>query len=213
MASWLGLDLATSSGAAFWRPGMPYPRAWALQLPQGAEIGIWLDALEVWLAGFMKLEQITEVGVETPLIGMGDQTKNFKLISAAGIVQMIGARMTRESGTKVTVQFISNQTMVSHWVGSNEFHGKDRKTRSVLAAHARGFGKVQSHDVADALGVLTRLLWERRVAGVPWDIQKGTVNTLFEKKPDGVRIDKSNHQASARTLNSALSFDREREKS
>lgn len=208
MASYLALDLATETGAAFWRPGMPFPRAWKLNLPEGAETGIWLDELFLWAEEFIRFENITDVSVETPLIGFGGEEKNFKLIGAAGVVRMIAARATRErkadneQGCVATL--IANQKFYSHWVGSNNFHGDDRKNRSVIAAHMRGMTKVTNHNIADAIGVLTFRLHMLGIGGVPWNIQKGIADTLFEQK--GTRITKDNKVAGAKLLNKALSF-------
>lgn len=213
MSSYLALDLATETGAAFWRPGMALPRAWKLDLPEGAETGIWLDELFLWTEEFVRFERITDISVETPLIGFGGEEKNFKLIGAAGVARMIAARTTRERKTEneqgCTAHLIANQTFYSHWVGSNDFHGKERKARSVVAAHLRGFGKVTNHNIADALGVLTYRLHMLGIKDVPWNIQKGMADTLFQKKgtPAPTKADKA---ASTRLLNSALSFDREK---
>lgn len=209
MASYLALDLATETGAAYWRPGMAKPRAWILDLPEGAETGIWLDELFLWAEEFVRLEGITDISIETPLIGFGGEEKNFKLIGAAGVARMIAARATRErratndQGCKA--ELIANQKFYAHWVGSNNFHGDDRKHRSVLAAHLRGFGKVTNHNIADALGVLTYRLHMLGIKDAPWNLQKGLADTLFEQK--GVRITKDNKTAAAKLINKALSFD------
>lgn len=212
MSSFLSLDLATETGAGQWRPGMPWPRGWKLKLPEGAETGIWLDALYQWGLEFVRLEMITDISVETPLIGFGGEEKNFKLIGAAGVMRMIAAQVTRErrlaGEPSCHAELIANQKFYAHWVGSNDFHDDERKHRSILAAHARGMGKVSNHNIADAIGVLTyRLHILGMHKDVPWNIQKGLVNTLFEEKP-GVRIEKSNKDAAARVMRSALSFDR-----
>lgn len=187
---------------------MAYPRAWIVDLPKGAETGIWLDELFLWADDFVRIEGITDISIETPLIGFGGDEKNFKLIGAAGVGRMVAARATRErkasndQGCKA--ELIANQTFYAHWVGSNDFHGEARKARSVVAAHLRGFGKVINHNIADALGVLTYRLHMLDIKGVPWNLQKGLADTLFEQK--GVRITKDNRIAGAKLLNKALSF-------
>lgn len=216
MSAFLGLDLATEAGVANWRPGMPWPRAWVLNLPRGADTGIWLFELYRWGVDFVRLEQITDIAVETPLIGMGDAEKNFKLIGAAGVIRMIGAQVTEErkerGGAPCSVTLIANSTMAAHHIGSNDVKGDRRKTLSVLSCHQRGMTKVQNHNIADAIGVLaTRLHQLGLEKQVPWDIRKGTANTLFEPKGGVSQADlKAGGKASARTINSALSFDRAR---
>lgn len=211
MTSFLSLDLATETGAAFWRPGMAFPRAWILDLPEGAETGIWLDELFLWADEFVRLERITDISVETPLIGLGREEKNFKLIGAAGVARMIAARATRErrgnNERGCVAELIANPTFYAHWVGSNDFHGDARKARSVVAAHMRGMVKVKNHNIADALGVLTYRLHMLGVKDVPWNIQKGLANTIFERP--GVKAPtKAEKVASAKFMNTALSFPR-----
>lgn len=201
MMRWLSLDLATEAGVAYWGHGMPLPRAWILDLPEGASIGVWLAALYEWAIEFVNLEEITDISIETPLIGFGDENKNFKLISGYGVMCMVGATLG------VSVSPIANSTMFTHWVGSNKFQGKERKARSVVAAQMRGFGKVSNHNIADTLGVLTCRLHMLGIKDVPWNIQKGMADSLFEGK-GGTRITKQNEVASAKILNKALSFNR-----
>ncbi len=215
MGSHLGLDLATEAGAASWKPGLQWPRAFLVNLPKGADTGLWLWELYQWGIGFCRLEEVTDIAVETPLIGMGGEEKNFKLIGAAGVMRMIGAQLTDErraaGGPVCQVTLIANSTMFSHFVGSNNFTGDERKNRSIMSCHLRGMGKVSNHNVADAIGVLTyRLHMLRLHKEVPWDIQKGAANTLFEGKP-GVRIDASNQKAATALMQrSAINFERER---
>ena len=221
MTSFLALDISTNTGAAFWRSGMAWPRTWVLALPQGAETGVWLAELFDWADSFVRMEKVTDISVETPLIGFGGEEKNFKLIGAAGVIRMIGARASAErsgrsgrleTGMPCKVTLISNRTMAAHWLGSADVPADRRKTLSVMSAHQRGMGKVQSHDIADSIGVLaTRLHQLGMEKDVPWDIRKGTVNTLFEPKRGVTQADlKAGGKASARTLNTVLSFDRSR---
>ncbi len=198
----LGLDLATRTGAAHWREGMPKPRAFIVDLPDGAEIGIWLAALYDWVLPFVELENVTHIAVETPLIGFGDENKNFKLISAYGLMRMIAVK----ASSRPQVEPIANGTMFSHWVGRNDIKGPERKTRSVLAAHLRGWGKVQDHNVADSLGILVTRMHQLGLTA-PFDIGKGTAGVLFEGQP-GTRIEPTNQAAAKRVLSSALSFER-----
>lgn len=178
----LALDLATRTGCAFWHDGMPQPRAFLVDLPAGAELGTWLAALYDWAMPFVELEEVTHIALETPLIGFGDHNKNTKLISAYGVLCMIGARLP----SKAEVIPIANATMFSHFVGAKPVSGKERKTRSVLAAHLRGWGKVTDHNIADALGLLVTCLFNLSPRPrTAFDIGKGVADTLFE--PKGVK--------------------------
>lgn len=206
----LALDLATRTGCAYWREGMEKPRAFIVDLPDGSEIGVWLAALYDWALPFVEMEEVTHIAIETPLIGFGDANKNFKLISAYGLMRMVAVKVT----SRPHVEPIANSTMFSHWVGSeNDGQGKritgtDRKNRSIMAAHMRGWGKVTDHNIADSLGLLVTRLHQLGIKA-PFDTQRGTANTLFEGK-QGVRIDKGAEARGAALVRSALSFDRNR---
>lgn len=196
----LALDLATRTGYALWTPGMDKPRAGIVDLPKHAGRGRWLRELYEWARPFCIDNQITHIGVEKPIAAMGNEDKIFMLISALGVMEMIGDEMQAD------VRPIANSSMFVHWVGP--VHEEDRKIKdwrksySVAAAKLRGWN-VTDHNVADALGVLTYLTWLLEIK-TPWDNRKAAGN-LFARQP-GVHIDKGNERAATVLVSKVLSF-------
>ena len=201
MASICALDLATNSGWAWWSDGMPKPRAGNIFLPDTTDLGPWLSALYEWITLFGDKNKVTGFIVEKPLTTAGKEAKIFKLVSAAGVAKMAAFRCY------ATCEFIANKTMIVHWLGSDEFKGAERKQRSVLACHTKGWPNVTDHNVADALGLLDYHCHKNAIK-VPWNTQPAPRGGLFTPKLVGARIDKSNKVAARRLFSYALSFDR-----
>ncbi len=200
-ATILALDLASRTGYAWWKPGMEKPKAGVYDLPSEVNRGAWFKDLYEWAREFAGAIGATDIAFESPLIGFGDQNKNMMLITAAGLMEMVGHEIS--ASTKP----IANNSMFAHWVGpvhEEDRKGKDwRKNYSLLAAQRHGW-MVKDHNIADALGVLNYRTWQLDIK-TPWDNKKNPGN-LF-RVPQGVRVDKSNERAATVLVNRAMSFD------
>ena len=215
--SLLALDLALHTGYSQWSPGMPKPNAGLLKVKnekfaddeasKGRVLGVRLASLYKWGLKVTKEWQVTEISVETPLVGgsvAGHAAEFHWLISAYGVIAMMGAQLN------IPVVPIANATMAVHWLGTRDIEKKLRKTYSILEAQRRGFPNVQDHNIADSLGLLSLRC---AVLGLqtPWDSKRspGPLFTGLTGKPAGTAITKSNKIAAAKILNAAGSFDRE----
>lgn len=208
----LALDLALHAGYAHWAVGLDKPRAGLLEINKHQELGGRLAQLYRWLLRVTKEWSVTDICVESPLVGNGEtpgkETQFFWLIGCYAVTSMLGAQ------TGINVVAIANSTMFVHWCGSiNDANGeripkKQRKTYSLLEAQRRGFKNITSHDTADALGLLS-LRCAMLNLSPPWDFKRSP-GPLFTKShaPAGIKITKQNRIAANVAINKGLSFDR-----
>ncbi len=209
--SMLALDLALNAGWAFWREGEPKPRAGLLEIDSGLSLGGRLASIYKFALPFVKENQVTDIAVEEPLVaanGVGKAAQFHWLISAYGVICMLGAQM-RVNGVPINVVPIANATMAVHWMGTRDIEKKDRKTYSILEAQRRGLAKSiiirdkDIHDIADAFGVLSTRCAQLGICNsTPWDSKRSpgplfTGQSQGHKTPFGTRITADNKRTAA----------------
>lgn len=222
----LALDLALNAGYAQFTEGEPKPRAGLLEIERKQELGGRLAQLYRWLLRVTKEWAVTDICIETPLVGgqaAGQEKVFFWLISTYGVTAMAGAQC-RTNGVPINVVPIANSSMFVHWAGSkNDARGdlipkELRKTYSILEAQRRGLGRAitikdksgverQDHNIADAFGVLSLRCCQLNLQ-TPWD-SKRSPGPLFTSAamPKGTMITKSN-KAAAQRIMARTSFNR-----
>lgn len=197
----LALDLALNTGYACWKVGDPKPSAGLLEINKHKEMGGRLASLYKWGLRFCKENGVTDICAESPLVaGPGSASEKFWLISAYGVICMMGSQLG------VNVVPIANSTMIVNWCGTNNIEKKHRKTMSVLEAQRRGFPKITDHNVADALGLLSLRCCQLNLK-TPWDSSRSPGPLFTDSHAlKGTTITKANKIAAALIINKATSF-------
>lgn len=225
----ISLDLGTLTGWALWQPGWSKPRVGLAEMPDvERDMGWWGESFLEWLVPFCRLNGVTEIVVEAPIIvphkRAGSQPcptcGHVKTdINAHEIEKLVGLSAFAALGARqLTVPFhrAARSTVCKHFIavvpGQKMKDGRraDRKYLKgafVIQCGRKGWN-TQSEDIADALGTLDWFLYDRDVAGVPWNCDPAP-GPLFEGLP-GVRIEKANQVAAKRLVDNALKFDREK---
>lgn len=203
----LALDLAKVAGYAWYREGEAKAESGVLDVSKFPDVGTRLASFYKWGLRKTKEWEVTDLVVESPVIGGGKEGKIIWLVSAYGIFMMLGAQC------RIDVTKIRNDTFFIHWCGTNNIEGLDRKHYSVLEAQRRGCSlssghAIEDHNEADALGVLS-LRCRMLNISTPWDSQKSP-GPLFTgaHEPKGTKITQSNKRAAAIILNKGQSFNR-----
>lgn len=160
------LDLATTTGWAFWKPGMPKPRygRWKLPAKEG-------DVIEYSTLALRR--KIRDWDVVEPLAGAD------VLIEAGNIFgrdnqwhAMFLLGLTVEAGTtalelKARPLRLGHGEMMKIWVGHGNLPSDFGKQLSMISARMRGFDP-KDNNAADALGHLNFYVHTHDV-DVPWD--------------------------------------------
>jgi hypothetical protein len=153
----LALDLATTTGWAWHRPGMPRPYFGAFRLPGNAqEVGQAGDALERWLRDLFIVNKseggISHIFFEAQHLAGGKMNIDtiYKLISLGGITEKFGYQI----GAKVYKVHISEWR--KHFIGRGSGFGsvKDAAKNMAVARCAEYGWHTDVHDAAEACGIL-----------------------------------------------------------
>lgn len=173
-------DLATRTGYAYWKVGMPRPVWNHVDLPKtGEEIGRFLKAYRTWF--FKRALEIEPTVVLMEAAALFNSAKGATRTDDRNIARkLLGLANECETNTlvygemiqePVDVRELPHKTMMVHWVGSGQLPSKTGKEFSRKAAAARGW-KVACDDEADALGLLNYFVdtWKDTLElQVPWD--------------------------------------------
>lgn len=216
------LDPGTNCGWGLAGEGWAKPRGGVYELPDvERDIGLYAEAFVDWFVPFARLEGVTDVVAEGPLIVQhrdketGKTSVNMNEIETLVGIYTIAAYATRILGLPKMTR-AARSTVCKHFIavgGGPNYRRKYLKTATVLMCQRKGWGVTlpdetkPSEDLADAKATLDWYVYDRKIK-VGWDCQP-LPGPLFQGQ-QGVRIDDSNKAAAARTLNSVLSFDRER---
>ena len=165
MTAILALDLATSTGFAFWKDGMPRPMFGVITLPApGGEHERSCLFLRRWLRDFHQVEGFTVGVFESPIM-RPRRDKKATLRFLFGLATEAGTTML-ELGMKAWET--DHGDYMVHWTGSGDRRSEDGKTASLAAAKTKGWDCQGIHDVADALGLLDHWTHTHKVE-VPWN--------------------------------------------
>lgn len=173
MSILLALDLATTTGFAYWRPGLAGPKygRWALPANVGDETERVTLALRRKMHDYHALETFQDgtVIIERAIKKPTDTMHTLEIL-----LGLVCEASTTARWLGAVPRTIDNGDMVQHWTGARHFDGKNaeerraaRKAYSMKAAFALGF-KPKDDNAADALGLMTYYahIWN---IPVPWE--------------------------------------------
>lgn len=216
----LALDPGTNCGWALAAPGMPKPRGGVYELPDvERDIGLYAEAFVDWLVPFCRLERVTDIVAEGPLIVQhrddrtGQTSVNMHEIETLVGIYTVAAYGCRLLGLPKLVR-AARSTVCAHFIacgGGPNYRRKYIKAATIAVCQRKGWGvtlpdkSAPSEDLADAKATLDWFVCDRGIK-VGWDCQP-CGGPLFQGQP-GVRIDESNKRAAKALLRSAQSFDR-----
>lgn len=215
----LALDPGTCCGWALAGEGMAKPRGGVYDLPDvERDIGLFAEAFVDWIVPFARLEKVTRIVAEGPLIVQhrdkitGRTSVNMHEVETLVGIFTIAAYATRILGLPKMTRG-GRSTVCKHFIacgGGENYKRPYLKAATIAMCQKRGWnvtlpnGEV-SEDLADAKATLDWFVHDQGIK-VGWDCQPAA-GPLFQGQP-GVRIDASNQRAAARVLNSAISFER-----
>lgn len=223
----LALDPATITGWALWKEPLTKPRASSIEMPDvDRDLGWWGAEFLDWLVPFARLEGVTEIITEAPIIvkhkhkgaekcpqcGQTKSDINYHEVEKLVSLSAFAALGARQLG--VPFALIQRGTVLKHFIGVGPRDPNYRRPylkAAVIAVCQRKGWAVETakhpEDVADACATLDWYVDSKRIK-VPWNCQPAP-GPLFDQQ--GVRIDKTHQVAGSRLINRALSFDRARE--
>lgn len=201
----LALDLAKVTGYACWREGDPKPNAGIIDVSHLKKRGDRLASQFKWGVNKVKEWEVTDIVVEAPIIGGGNEDKIIWLVGCLAIFEMLGSQY------KIDVTKVRNDTFFIHWCGTNNIEGDQRKVYSVLECQRRGFPLITDHNTADAMGVLSFRCAQLNMTP-PWDFRRSpgplfTGSAMNHKQLKGTRITPDNKRAAAIIVNRQLHGD------
>ncbi len=218
----LSLDPGGHCGWGLAGEGWLKPRGGVYQLPDvERDIGLYAEAFVDWIVPFARLEKVTEFVAEGPLIVQhrdketGKTSVNMHAVETLVGIYTIAAYAARILGLPKMTR-APRSTVCKHFIavgGGPDYHRKYIKSATITMCMKKGWGVTLpgetegSEDLCDAKATLDWYCHDRKIK-VGWDCQPAA-GPLFQGQ-QGVRITEANKAASARTLNSALSFARER---
>lgn len=214
----LSLDPASVTGWALFKQGLTKPRASSIEMPDvERDLGWWGESFLDWLIPFARMEGVTEIVCEAPIIKMhkdpvtGRHSVNAHEIEKLVSLSAFAALGARQLGQLPFVR-APRGDVCAHFIGvrpSAQYKRPYIKAAMIACCQRRGWAVEKAkhpEDVADACATLDWYLFDRKIS-VPWNNQPAAF-PLFEQK--GVRVDATNKAAASRLINQALSFDRER---
>jgi len=185
MSILLALDLATTTGFSYWKPGMARPKYGVWNLPENVkdETELVTLALRRKLHDYHALESFQDgtIIIERNIKKPTDKLRTIEILT--GLV-MEAATTARFFGAVPRV--VDNGDMVKWWCGDRHLQREDRKKYSLMAAQSRGW-KPSTHDAADALGLLTYYAGYWNVE-VPWDTRACPGPAYLDLKAKGVVV-------------------------
>lgn len=200
----LALDPGQRCGWALAKEGAQKPRAGVVEMPDaGKDIGRWANAFREWLVPFARLEAVTDVVSEAPIIAMHSGVPDINVVVKHVGILVVSSMVVDELGLLPLVR-ANRSTVCKHFTAVGSGKRKELKARCLLHAQGKGWN-VSSEDMADALATLDWFVHDRDIP-VGWDCQPAA-GPLFQGQ--GVFAPtKKEKVASAKFLNKALSFDR-----
>jgi Holliday junction resolvasome RuvABC endonuclease subunit len=172
----LTFDLATNTGWAFHDGARPVCGLWDLSSPFGKARADKIDSFSRRLTLAVKELQPTMIAAESPLMpmhGSGVRVDMNALLTSWGLFTYLELACRR---LKLPLRSV-NTTAIKQIATGHGARWKDPVTREwrkpdkamVLAAMKIRYPELEiaSHDVADALGIMTLLLAEQRGTGAP----------------------------------------------
>ena len=217
----LSLDPGTRCGWSIAEEGMSKPRGGVYDLPDvERDIGLYAEAFVDWMVPFARLNRITEVVAEGPLIvaHMNKQTgkPKFNMFEAETLIgiYVIAAYATRLLGLPKMTR-AARSTVCAHFIacgGGPNYRRAYLKTATVAMCQRKGWNvtlpdeKNPSDDMADAKATIDWYTFDRRIK-VGWDNQPAA-GQLFQGQ-QGVRITKDNERAASRLVNNAMRLERD----
>lgn len=180
MGGVLALDLAGNFGFSFWKPGAPRPYWGARELPKPGPKGENLEraflTLRFWLREFHSVRPVTHIVSEAPwqryVTESNQRQDKFVLVRfLSGLVNEANTTALELGVPPENISETPHSTMTKHWVGDSYIKSAPGKIASVQAAGFRGW-KCETHDSADANGVLCHFLWTHRdrFPPIPFDV-------------------------------------------
>lgn len=145
----VGLDIATSTGCAFWREGTAAPSLMTVQLPSDpGEVGRPCEKLRRNLADLHAVERITHLFFEATILpGKTTPQTVYKLCALAGMAEWFAHRIGAQC------RQVEQQRWRKHFIGKGTGPSAELKRLAMEAARLRGWNPANDHE-ADAVGVL-----------------------------------------------------------
>jgi len=164
MTRLLTLDLATSTGWAFWHPGASRVASGVIRLPKTREdVGWFLDAFEERLKDLLTLHTPDTLVFEAPWVGpQTHQDTARKLLCLAGMTELI----CRRAGMRY--REANNASVRKHFIGKGRGDRKSLKAMTMRGCQERGWDP-QNDDEADALALLDYAAHVLKLQ-VPWSV-------------------------------------------
>ncbi|NIA72296.1 crossover junction endodeoxyribonuclease RuvC [Pelagibius litoralis] len=151
MTALLCLDLATSTGFAFWRPGANRIASGSFRLPRtGPDVGWFVDEFEQRLSEMLGFHKPELVVFEAPLLRGGQTSIDTarKLMGLAIMTEFV----CRRAGVKYLEA--NNASVRKHFIGKGRGERKQLKAMTIQACRERGWDPAND-DEADALALLS----------------------------------------------------------
>lgn len=145
----VGLDIATMTGLASWRDGMPAPSLMTVRLPSDpGEVGRPMERLRRTLADLHAIDPITHLFFEATILpGKTTAQTVFKLCSLAGMAEWFAHRIG------ATCRQIEQQKWRKYFIGRGTGKSDELKRLALEACRIREWFPSNDHE-ADAAGVL-----------------------------------------------------------
>lgn len=150
----LSLDIATTLGWALHKPGMERPFFGSLRLPGGpGDIGWRAHKLREFLRDQHKMHGITHIVFEAQHVSSKIDMKVIQmLLGLAGVAELFA----HDKGIRIYKAHISEWR--KHFLGRGSGFGKDNPKELALRACETLGWYTDSHDAADACGILDYFL-------------------------------------------------------
>lgn len=182
MSILLALDLATTTGFAYFREGMAGPKYGRWEMPKnvGEETEMVTLALRRKLHDYHAIESFQD---GTLILERAIKKPTDTMHTLEILLGMVCEASTTARWLGAVPRTIDNGDMVQHWTGQRHFEGKTseqrrekRKAYSIYSARRRGF-KPKCDNAADALGLLSYYahIWD---VPVPWDASPANFGDL-----------------------------------
>lgn len=166
---------------AWWRPGMDRPKGTTIDMPDTRDIGIWSNAFRQWALPFMKMQGVTHVASEAPMLAVhlpkdeqGDPIPGRRgHIDMNVVVFHVGILVTIEQVRAELelppVRRCVRSSVALHFTGSGKGKRDELKRRCIVQCQSQGW-PVTDDNLADACGVLDYFCWENKAfAETPWN--------------------------------------------
>lgn len=189
----LALDPGQRTGWALAKPGMPAPRKGYVDMPDVKNIGTWANSFKEWLIPFARLEGVTHIVQEAPIIvsrkkkGGGVARPDINVVVKHVGIMIVAAMCADELGlplpdrpnrNSVTSHFV--KLVPGQKVGDMKANSQLIKSYVLAQCQAKGWA-IKDLNTADALATLDWYCHENQIA-VGWDCSPAA-GPLFAAKP------------------------------